>query len=95
MQDIIFNEETLLKNEKTEEIIYDYSKLSGRILEICGTQFAFAEKIGLSDRSVTYRMRNQREWKQGDIEKALVVLGLNHLDIPTYFFTRKSEVATS
>ena len=31
---------------------YDYSKLSGRIVEKCVTQACFAEAMGLSERSI-------------------------------------------
>ena len=39
---------------------YNYSKLLGRIVECCGTQAAFAEKIGLSERSVSLKLNGKR-----------------------------------
>lgn len=73
--------------DKRQKIIYDYSKLNGKITEICGTQEVFAKRIGLSDRSVTYKLNNQRDFKQSDIEAAIMVLGISREEISLYFYT--------
>lgn len=39
---------------------YDYSKLNGRIVEICGTQANYAKAINLSERSVSLKLNNLR-----------------------------------
>ena len=70
---------------------FDYSKLKGRIVEKCGTQANFANKIGLSERSVTLKLNGLRSFKQGDIEKITEVRELSHDDIGTYFFTAKVQ----
>lgn len=70
-------------NKKT---IYDYSNLRKKIFEVCGTQYEFANRIGLSDRSVSFKMTNQRDWKQREIETAIAVLGIPRNDIPKYFY---------
>ena len=41
---------------------YNYSKLLGRIVECCGTQANFAEKIGLSERTVSLKLNGKRAW---------------------------------
>lgn len=74
-------------NSKRQKIIYDYSKLCGKITEVCGTQEVFAKRIGLSDRSVTYKINNQRDFKQSDIEASIEVLGILREEIPLYFLT--------
>lgn len=67
----------------------DYSKLRGRIVEKCGTQALFAKKMNLSERSICLKMQGKRMFKQNEIQKALKILELNVVDIPTYFFQEK------
>lgn len=69
------------------KIIYDYSKLRGIIIEKCETQLAFSALVGLSDRSITFKMNNQRDWTQSDIEKAIEILDISRENIPKYFYT--------
>lgn len=70
---------------------YDYSKLSGRIVEKCGTQGAFAEKMGVSERTISLKLNNKIAFKQPEIQKALSILGLTESDIQVYFFTLKVQ----
>lgn len=70
---------------------YDYSKLRGKIKEVCGTQEMFANKIGLSAVSVSNKLNNLIPWKQEEIERTLSVLGINHTEIYLYFFAPKVE----
>ena len=66
---------------------YDYSKLYGLLAEKCGTQAVFAEKIGLSERSVSLKLNGKIGWKQKEIAKICDVLDISPKNIPTYFFT--------
>lgn len=66
-------------------MIYDYSKLKGRIVEICGTQYEFANQMGLSERTIALKLQGKIDWKQGEILKAIKVLKLKRSDIQTYF----------
>ncbi len=50
---------------------YDYSKLNGRIVEICGTSKTFAKLMGVSERTLSLKLNNQVPFKQTDIEKAI------------------------
>lgn len=70
---------------------YDYSKLNGRIIEICGTQAVFAEKMGLSERTVSLKLNNKVAWKQPEMQKAAGVLEFPEAEIQTYFFTMKVQ----
>ena len=65
---------------------YDYSKLYGLIAEKCGTQTVFAQKIGLSERSVSLKLNGKIGWKQSEIASACEVLSIPVNDIPQYFF---------
>lgn len=68
---------------------YDYSKLNGRITEICGTQTKFAERMNLSQHSVSNKLNGKKTFRQDEIERSIKVLGLQKSDIPAYFFTEK------
>ena len=65
---------------------YNYRKLLGRIVEKCGTQAAFAEKMELSERSVSLKLNGLRPWKQEEIARACTVLDIRETEIPAYFF---------
>lgn len=67
-------------------MLCDYSKLEGRIKEKCGKQAIFASKIGLSERSVSLKLNNKRDWKQSEIRKSCEVLEIKVQEIPSYFF---------
>ena len=65
---------------------YDYSKLNGRFVEICGTQAKFAEAMGLSERSVSLKLNGKLGWKQSEMYKASEILKFPVEEIPAYFF---------
>ena len=66
---------------------FNYSKLSGRIVEIFGTRYRFADEMGWAERTLSLKMQGRRPWKQADICRAIKLLKLNESDIQTYFFT--------
>ena len=68
---------------------WDYSKLRGRIKEICGTQDVFADKIGIGRVSLSQRLNNALEFSQDEMFKSCDVLNIDKCDIPIYFFTPK------
>ena len=70
--------------------MYNYAKLRGRIVEICGTHMAFGKAIGISRAALSLKLNNRNEFSQGEIKKALDVLGLSKDDAGEYFFTLKS-----
>lgn len=70
---------------------YDYSKLNGRIVEKCGTQAVFADRMGLSERTVSLKLNNKVAWKQPEMQKAAVILEFQETEIQTYFFTMKVQ----
>lgn len=67
---------------------YDYSKLLGRVKEVCGSNAAFAEKMSLSERSISLKLNGKVGWKQQEIEKACQVLDIASVDIGLYFFNQ-------
>lgn len=72
-------------------MVYDYSKLAGRIVEKCGTQAVFAERMGLSERTISLKINNKVPWTQPDIQKASEVLEFPEEEIQPYFFTVKVQ----
>ncbi|SFR67148.1 DUF739 family protein [Anaeromicropila populeti] len=67
-------------------MIYNYSKLLGRIKEIYGTQEKFAKALGMGRVSLSQRLNCKLEFTQNEINRSIELLGLNTLDIPAYFF---------
>ena len=71
---------------------YDYSKLDGLITEKCKTRAAFAEKMQLSERTISLKMNGKISWTQKEIGRACEVLGIKSKDIPSYFFKLEVQV---
>ena len=74
-----------------DTMAYDYAKLTGRIIEKCGTQAAFAKRMGLSERTVSLKLNNKLAWKQTEIQKAVQILNFRTNEIQAYFFTIKVQ----
>ena len=65
---------------------YNYMKLNGRIIEKFGTQYKFAQALGLSERSVSLKLNNKVPWSQVEITKACDLLGIEPEVMSDYFF---------
>lgn len=70
---------------------YDYRKLLGRIVEVYGTQYSFAEAMGLSEHSLSVKLNNRRNFKQTEIKKACELLNIAPSEMSDYFFTTKVQ----
>lgn len=70
---------------------FDYANLNGRIITKFGTQFRFAQALGLSERSLSLKLNNRVQWKQTEIALAASLLDIDVEDIPRYFFTQKVQ----
>ena len=68
---------------------YDYSKLLGKIVEKCGTQLIFSERMGLSDRTISLKLNRKVPWKDTEIVKAAEILEIPSNEIVEYFFKIK------
>lgn len=66
---------------------FDFSKLSGKIVEEYGTQYNFAKAMNISEHTLSQKLNNKVPWKTTEIAKAVSLLNLPHSDIPNYFFT--------
>ncbi|HAM62105.1 MAG TPA: DUF739 domain-containing protein [Erysipelotrichaceae bacterium] len=72
-------------------MIYDFSKLKGRIVEKCGTQEDFAVKMGKSRASISSKLNNKATFSSDEIEKAKNILEITNDEIGMYFFTYKVQ----
>ncbi len=68
---------------------WNYSKLRGKIKEVCGTQDSFAEKLGIGRVSLSQRLNNQLEFTQEEIFMSCEILDISLRDVEEYFFTRE------
>lgn len=71
---------------------FEYAKVKGKIKEKFGTQADFASAMGLSATTISDKLNNKSPWTQKEIDSACVLLGIEPVDIPTYFFTTKVKV---
>lgn len=71
------------------KVIFDYSKLRGRIVEKYGTQGKFAEANDMSDRSISLKLNNGIGLSQEEIIDWCKKLDICISDIPAYFFKEK------
>lgn len=71
---------------------YDYSKLLGKITEKFGTQAKFAERLSISERSLSLKLTNKVGFKQREITKSCMLLGINDNDVHDYFFTLEVQL---
>lgn len=65
---------------------YSYNKLKGRIVEVFGSQGAFAAKLGISEVSVSRKLNCKTEFSQTDIEEWSKLLSIQLADYGDYFF---------
>lgn len=75
-----------------EKIIYNYSKLKGRVTECFDTQENFANAMGMSRVSISQKLNNISYFSQYEIDKACELLSIDPTEIPTYFFTHKVQI---
>ncbi len=68
--------------------MYNYDKLKGAIKEKFNTQRAFAAAMSMTEPTLCKKLRNESEWTQEEMLRAVQLLGLNLSDIPLYFFNQ-------
>ena len=69
---------------------YNYDKLKGRMRELGITQATLAKRIGISPCSLNLTLRNRRNFRQDEIQRACAALQLRAEDIEIYFFNAKT-----
>lgn len=68
---------------------FNYNKLRGRIVEICGSQAEFAKKIGLSEQMISAKLTGSSKFTQDNIITWSQALDIDQNDIGRYFFAQK------
>ena len=71
--------------------IYDYSKLKGRIKEYFATQSGFAQKLRISDTSLSNKLNNKTVFDQDEIQESIETFNLSPIETIEYFFTKKVD----
>lgn len=70
---------------------FDYSKLKGKIREVCSTQENFAKSLNRTDTTINNKLNNKTFFTQDEIFKSVEVLGIDSHEIAEYFFKQKVE----
>ena len=70
-------------------MIFDYSKVRGKIKEKFGTQSRFADSLDISRGSLSARLNNSAEFTSLEIFESCKLLEIPMTDIPQYFLRQK------
>ena len=77
--------------QNSANMVYDYSKLEGRIVDKFRTRENFAKSLGVTTKSISEKLNSKTIWKQPEISKAMELLSISGEDIELYFFKKKSN----
>lgn len=72
-------------------MIFDFSKLKGKIKEKYNNRNDFAELIPLSKNSLSKKLNNKVPFTSPEIYKIVEILGIDKSEIHIYFYTLKVE----
>ena len=72
-------------------VLYDYSKIKGRIRECFSTQADFAKELDISDTSLSNKLTNKTPFTQDEIMKSIEVFELSPVETFEYFFKEKVD----
>lgn len=67
-------------------MIYNYSKLRGRICEKFRTNAAFSKALNVTEQCLSAKLLNKNGFSQDDIIKCLDLLAIPLEDLHLYFF---------
>ena len=82
------SKENVINNE---DIVFDFSKLKGRIKEIYGTQSSFAIAMLMNEATLSNKLNNNVEFSPKEIVRALLLLSIDFNKVKDYFFTLKVQ----
>ena len=76
------------------KLILDFNKLRGRIKEKLKSEANFADKIGISQASLSSKFNNRSDFTASEISRACDedVLDISIDEIGQYFFTKQLEL---
>lgn len=70
--------------------MFDFARLKGRIREICSTDTAFAQAMGLNRSTISERLNGKSDFSADEIWKACQILHISADQIGDYFFREKN-----
>ena len=70
-------------------MLFDFSRLRGRIVEKFGSCERFAAKMGRSKVWLSVRLSNAVQWRAEEIREAAEILEIPVEEIPSFFLVRK------
>lgn len=73
------------------KIIYDYSKLCGKIREVFGTQSNFAKEVPMNEATLCNKLASKVDFSQKEMNRTCDLLHEPYSMIPIYFFTHKVQ----
>ena len=59
----------------------NYSFLRGKIVEVCGSNTVFAEKLGISTQELSNKLNNKSSFTQKQIDESIVILSLGECEL--------------
>lgn len=71
-----------------ERTTFDYSKLKGKIKEKCGSQKIFAERLGVTESTMTAKLNGNGYFNSAEILKSCQILDICMDDVSAYFFAQ-------
>ena len=63
-----------------------YSKLRGKIKEVCGSQDAFAAAMKMNPSTISAKLTGKTDWTRSEVELACKLLGISLEEMHLYFF---------
>lgn len=72
-----------------EHVEFDFRKLRGKIVEKFDTQEAFAQQVGQTPTTISYKLNNKKPMTRSDIIEWSRVLSIEPDNIGKYFFAEK------
>ena len=67
--------------------MYNYNKLKGRIVEVCGTRREFSKALGVTETTLSGKLSGSKDFTQSEIARSCDILGIAANDIHVYFFS--------
>lgn len=68
-----------------------FRRLRGKIVEVFDTQSAFADKIGVTEQTVTAKLNGRSEFSRTDIVTWSNALGISNEQVGYYFFAENFQ----
>jgi len=70
-------------------IVFDYSKLRGRIREVFHTETRFARELGISKVSLSAKLNGRQNFSLNEISKMSHIFNLKEKEMFEFFFHQK------